>query len=202
MLVLSRADVRRLLDLDLLIEALVDAFVALSDGAASVPPRVAAMTPEGALLAAMPGYVRGVLESKLVAVFPENDTLGLPTHQALIALFDPHNGAPIAVMDGTEITAARTAAASALATRTLANEDAHVLAVLGSGVQARSHLDAVRRVRHFTEVRVAAARARTLRRLRTTSTRHSATHSRRPFAAPTSSARAPTLPRPCSGATG
>jgi len=123
-----------------------------------VPPRVAAQTPAG-LLAAMPGYVSGVLETKLVSVFPGNEQLGRPTHQALIAVFDEETGAPVAVMGGTHVTAARTGASSAVATRVLAREDATVLAVLGAGVQARSHLEAVARVRPFREVRVASRTA-------------------------------------------
>jgi alanine dehydrogenase len=150
-LVLSQFDVRRLLDLDQLIDALADAFVQVSTGGASVPPRVAAFVPERGLLAAMPGYAAGVLETKLVSVFPDSE----PSHQALIALFDDATGTPLAVMDGTHITAARTGAASALSTRLLAREDARVLAVLGTGVQARSHLAAVTRVRDFDDVRVA-----------------------------------------------
>jgi ornithine cyclodeaminase/alanine dehydrogenase-like protein (mu-crystallin family) len=125
-----------------------------------VPPREAAFAPLG-FLAAMPGYVDGVLAAKLVAVFPEHD----PSHQALIAVFDAETGTPKAVMDGTHITAVRTGASSAVATRALARENAKVLAVLGSGVQARSHLDAVRRVRDFDEVRIASrshARAQSL----------------------------------------
>jgi ornithine cyclodeaminase/alanine dehydrogenase-like protein (mu-crystallin family) len=99
----------------------------------------------------MPGYVDGVLAAKLVALFPEHQ----PSHQALIAVFDAENGTPLAVMDGTHITAVRTGASSAVATRALAREDANVLTVLGAGVQGRSHLDAVGRVRGFDEVRVA-----------------------------------------------
>lgn len=151
MLVLSQEDVRRLLDVDELIDALADAFVDVSAGRASVPPRVAAFVPEKGLLAAMPGYAAGVLETKLVSVFPDHE----PSHQALIAVFDPETGTPLAIMDGTYITATRTAAASALSTRLLAREDARVLSILGTGVQARSHLDAVTRVRDFEEVRVA-----------------------------------------------
>lgn len=151
MLVLSQEDVRRLLDVDELIDALANAFVDVSAGRASVPPRVAALVPEKGLLAAMPGYAAGVLETKLVSVFPDHE----PSHQALIAVFDPETGTPAAMMDGTYITATRTAAASALSTRLLAREDASVLAILGTGVQARSHLDAVARVRDFEEVRVA-----------------------------------------------
>jgi ornithine cyclodeaminase/alanine dehydrogenase-like protein (mu-crystallin family) len=151
MLVLSQDEVRRLLDLDELIDALADAFVAVSTGQASVPPRVAAFVPDKGLLAAMPGYAAGMLETKLVSVFPGHE----PSHQALIALFDPETGTPLAVMDGTHITATRTAAASALSTRLLARDDSRVLAILGTGVQARSHLEAVTRVREFDDVRVA-----------------------------------------------
>jgi alanine dehydrogenase len=150
-LVLSQEEVVRLLDVDLLLPRLERAFVELSAGRASVPPRVAASVPGLGLLAAMPGYVDGVLEAKLVTVFPGHD----PSHQALIAVFDGETGTPRAVMDGTHITAVRTGASSAVATRALAREDARVLAVLGAGVQGRSHLDAVRRVRAFAEVRVA-----------------------------------------------
>jgi ornithine cyclodeaminase/alanine dehydrogenase-like protein (mu-crystallin family) len=151
MLVLSPDEVAQLLDVDLLLERLERAFVALSAGRASVPPRVAAFVPERGLLAAMPGYVDGMLAAKLVALFPDHD----PSHQALIAVFDAGTGTPQAVMDGTHITAVRTGASSAVATRALAREDAGVLAVLGAGVQGRSHLDTVRRVREFDEVRVA-----------------------------------------------
>jgi alanine dehydrogenase len=150
LLVLSREEVERLLDVDALLERLERAFVELSAGRASVPPRVAAFAPAG-LLGAMPGYVDGVLAAKLVALFPEH----VPSHQALIAVFDAETGTPLAVMDGTHITAVRTGASSAVATRALAREDARVLAVLGAGVQGRSHLDAVRRVRSFDEVRIA-----------------------------------------------
>jgi alanine dehydrogenase len=149
-LVLTREQVEALLDVEELFERLERAFVELSAGRASVPARVAAYAPKG-LLAAMPGYVDGVLAAKLVALFAEHD----PSHQALIAVFDTGTGTPKAVLDGTHITAVRTGASSAVATRALARKDARVLAVLGAGVQARSHLDAVRRVREFGEVRVA-----------------------------------------------
>jgi alanine dehydrogenase len=153
-LVLARADVRRLLDLDLLLDALERAFLELSAGRASVPPRIAAQTDRG-FLAAMPGYADGVFEAKLVSVFPGNHEAGLPSHQATIALFDDETGTPLALLDGTEITAVRTGAASAVATRALASSDARVLAILGAGVQGRSHAEAVTRVREFAEVRVA-----------------------------------------------
>jgi len=133
------------------------AFVELSSGRASVPPRIAARSGAG-LLGVMPGYLDGILESKLVSVFPGNHHHGLPSHQALIALFDAETGSPLAVMDGTHITAARTGAASALSTRVLARPDARVLAVLGAGVQGRSHLLAHERSRVFDEVRIASRR--------------------------------------------
>jgi alanine dehydrogenase len=155
MLVLSRPEVEATLDLDLLIEALVDGFIAVSKGEASVPPRVAAFTPNDGFLAAMPGYISGTLVTKLVSVFPHNHDKGLPSHQAMIALFDADTGTPLALMDGTYITAMRTAAAAALATRTLARDDARVLTVIGAGVQGRSHLQMVPTVRTFEEVRVA-----------------------------------------------
>jgi len=99
----------------------------------------------------MPGYVDGVLAAKLVTLFPGHE----PSHQALIAVFDAETGTPTAVMDGTHITAVRTGGGSAVATRALARDDARVLTILGAGVQGRSHLDAVGRVRDFQEVRIA-----------------------------------------------
>jgi ornithine cyclodeaminase/alanine dehydrogenase-like protein (mu-crystallin family) len=159
LLVLARADVERLLDLDELVDALAAAFVELSAGRTSVPPRVAARTASG-LLAAMPGYLPGIgLETKLVSVFPGNHPHGLPSHQALIALFDEETGRPLALMDGTYITAVRTAAASALSARLLARPEAAVLAILGAGVQGHSHLQALLRVASFHEVRVASRSA-------------------------------------------
>lgn len=146
MLVLSRADVEAVLDLDALCEAVASALRELSVGNPSIPPRVGAQAPRGGLLAAMPGSLPelGALGAKLVTVFPEN--IDVPTHQAMIAMFDPHTGTPTALIDGTLITAARTAAASAVATRFLARADAVVMAIVGTGVQARAHARAVPRV--------------------------------------------------------
>jgi ornithine cyclodeaminase/alanine dehydrogenase-like protein (mu-crystallin family) len=149
-LVISQEEVARLLDVDDLLDALERAFVELSAGRASVPPRIAAFSEKG-LLGAMPGYVDGVLAAKLVTLFPDNE----PSHQALIAVFDADTGEPKAVMDGTHITAIRTGGGAAVSTRALAREDAKVLAILGAGVQGRSHLETVGRVRDFQEVRIA-----------------------------------------------
>ncbi|MEA2453365.1 MAG: alanine dehydrogenase [Actinomycetota bacterium] len=153
MLILNRAEVEELLDLDVLIDALAPAFVELSAGRASVPPRVAALAPDG-FLGVMPGYVEGTLAVKLVNVFNANHAKGLPSHQAVIALFDSSDGTPLAIMDGTAITAVRTACTSALATRELARKGARTLAVIGAGVQGRAHLQAIPRVRDFGEIRV------------------------------------------------
>src|SRR4051812_42328142 len=132
--------------------------VDLSAGRADVPPRVGAGVPEsGGMLLAMPGHTpsANALAAKLVTLFPKNAGTDLPTHQALIAVFDPGTGEPVALLDGGAITATRTAAGSALATRLLAREDAKTLAILGTGVQARAHARAVTRVREFEEVRIA-----------------------------------------------
>ena len=154
MIVLSQAEVRELLDLDALVDALASAHADLSAGNASMPPRIAAFAKRDGLLGAMPSYLPSAgLACKLVTLFPQNRDRH--THQALICVFDPDNGTPIALMDGTYITATRTAAGSALATRLLARQDARVLAILGAGVQARTHADALRRVRNFEEVLVA-----------------------------------------------
>jgi alanine dehydrogenase len=156
MLMLSRTEVESLLDLDRLIDALAVAMVDLSRSAASAPPRVAAAVADRhAMLAAMPAYLpsSGALTTKLVSVFPEN--ADRPTHQAIICCFDPANGAPLAVMDGAHVTAARTAAGSMLATRLLAREGVGVVSVIGTGVQARSHALAASRLAGVQVVQVA-----------------------------------------------
>jgi alanine dehydrogenase len=154
-LVLSEAEVAALLDVDELLEALADAFRGLSGGRASVPARTAARAELG-MLGAMPVYLpRVALGAKLVSVFPGNHQRGLPSHQGLIVVFGEQDGTPVAVMDGRHITAVRTGAAAAVAARALARADARVLAILGAGVQGRSHLEALPRVRDFHEIRVA-----------------------------------------------
>lgn len=158
MLVLGSAQVEALLEPDALIDALAAAMADLSAGRASAPDRIAAVVPErDAFLAAMPGHVpsSGALMSKLVSLFPHNAGTPLPTHQALIVVFDPKTGEPTALLDGTAITAVRTGACSALSARLLAREDATVLAILGTGVQARSHARAMCRVRPIRRIRVA-----------------------------------------------
>ena len=121
-----------------------------------MPARTAVMVEErDAFLGVMPAYLpsAGVLVTKLVSVFPRNTDR--PSHQAVIAVFDPENGTPVALADGTVVTELRTAAGSALSTRLLAREDAEVLAVIGTGVQARAHARYVSRVRPVRRVVVA-----------------------------------------------
>ena len=154
MLVLSQREVRDLLDLDRLVDALAEAHADLTAGNVSMPPRIAALVDDrDALLGVMPAYLPSAgLACKLVTLFPRNTDR--ETHQAIICVFDPENGTPLALMDGTYVTATRTAAGSALATRLLAREDARVLAVIGTGVQARTHARAIPRVRPIVEIRV------------------------------------------------
>lgn len=136
MLILSRKDVEDLLDLQELIPALAEGFKALSAGQLDVPPRNQVGAPKGALLgmyAFMPGKPLSV---KLVSIFHES----MPSHQAVITLFDSKTGAPLALMDGEYITAMRTAAASLLSIQHLARKDSKTVAIVGSGVQAKSHL--------------------------------------------------------------
>jgi ornithine cyclodeaminase/alanine dehydrogenase-like protein (mu-crystallin family) len=106
----------------------------------------------GGFLGLMPAYTGEALGVKLVTFYPNNR--GVPTHSAIIQLFDPATGLPLVTMDGRLITEERTAAVSAVATKLLAREDASVLALIGAGVQARSHLKALSLVRTFREVRV------------------------------------------------
>jgi alanine dehydrogenase len=164
MLVLTRADVEELLDLEELEEALARAHEELSNGEVSMPPRIAAWANESGLLGAMPAYLPSAgLGCKLVTLFPGNTDR--PTHQAAIMLFDPETGTPVALMDGTYITEARTAGAAALAARLLAREDATILAILGTGAQARAHVHAFAGVRDWSEIRIAgrdSAKARAL----------------------------------------
>jgi alanine dehydrogenase len=152
--VFSRAEVEAALDPRALIDALAIAFADVSAGRCSMPPRIAALAGEG-LLGAMVAYLPSLdaLVAKLVSVFPHNRDL--PTHQAVIAAFDPRDGSLRALLDGTAITAQRTAAASALATKLLAREDAQVLSIVGTGVQAREHARALQLVRDFREVLIA-----------------------------------------------
>jgi ornithine cyclodeaminase/alanine dehydrogenase-like protein (mu-crystallin family) len=151
----SERDVRQALAMPALIDAMAEALARFSSGDIEQPVRTAIETGPRCFFGVMPAFDagRGILGCKLVSVFPPNAARGLPTHQAMIALFDAETGSLEAVLDGRYITEARTAAVSAVSLRQLARPDADVLAILGSGVQARSHLEAFRHIRRFRKVR-------------------------------------------------
>jgi len=135
-----------------LVEAMERALVELAAGRVVQPIRtVLPVASHRGFLGVMPAYA-GVLGAKLVTFYPENTCVH--THHAVIVLFREETGEPLAVLDGRLITEMRTAAVSAVATRWLAREDVRTLALLGAGVQARSHLEALRLVRNFEDVRV------------------------------------------------
>ncbi len=151
---LDEAAVSRLLRMEEVIPAMERALADFSSGRVVQPLRVMVPVAEHeGFLGLMPAYYAGAaLGVKLVAFYPQNQ--GVPTHHATILLFKPETGEPLASMDGRLITEVRTAAVSAVATKYLARPDASVLAIIGSGVQARSHLEALRLVRRFEDVRV------------------------------------------------
>jgi ornithine cyclodeaminase/alanine dehydrogenase-like protein (mu-crystallin family) len=153
---LNEAEVRAVLEPAELIGAMERALAAFSAGAVVQPVRTALEIGERSFFGVMPALyaAEGVLGAKLVTVVPQNAERGLHTHLAVIALFDTVTGELLALLDGRYITEVRTAAASAVSARHLARPDAAVLGILGSGVQAASHLDALRCVRQFREVRV------------------------------------------------
>jgi len=166
MLLLRESDVRELLSMEALIPLMEEALRAYSTGGVAQPVRLAMMVePYAGYLGLMPAHlrsasahdgpgVREALGAKAVTFYPSNAARDLPTHLAVVLLWDSATGELLSIMDGRLITEMRTAASSAAATRTLARKDAEVLALLGSGVQARSHLDAIRLVRSLRHVRV------------------------------------------------
>lgn len=154
---LSEKDIRAVLSMDDLIDAMAAALEQFSAGGVRQPLRSIMDVGDGhAFYGVMPAYITQppALGAKLVSVFHTNAASGLPSHLATIVLHDPETGALQAVLDGRYITEARTAAVSAASAKHLAKPDAGILAVLGSGVQARSHIDALTRVRPIAEIRV------------------------------------------------
>jgi ornithine cyclodeaminase/alanine dehydrogenase-like protein (mu-crystallin family) len=155
MLFLDETQVRRHLRMEELIPAMEKALIDFSAGKVTQPVRsVIPVDPPGGFFGMMPARTPEALGIKLVTFYPPNAQRGIPTHMATISLFDLETGTPLIVMDGRLITEMRTAAVSAAATKLLAPPNARVLAILGSGVQARSHFEALRLVRRFEEIRV------------------------------------------------
>jgi thiomorpholine-carboxylate dehydrogenase len=154
-LYLDEEEVRTLLKWDELIPAMENALAEFSLGRVVQPVRNMLTVEEGKrYLGIMPAVAHEAMGAKLVSFYPGNEGTGTATHHAMILLFRPDTGEPLAVMDGRLITEMRTAAVSAAVTKYLAAPDAHVLALVGSGVQAHAHLQALSRVRHFAEIRV------------------------------------------------
>src|SRR5438034_9541511 len=154
-LLLNEEQVRKHLRMADLIPAMEKALIDFSAGKVTQPVRsVIKVDPPGGFLGLMPAFTPEGLGLKAVTFYPSNAERAIPTHMATIFLVDPETGTPLAVMEGRLITEMRTAAVSAAATKLLAPSDAKILAVLGSGVQARSHVEALRLVRPFEEIRV------------------------------------------------
>jgi alanine dehydrogenase len=157
--------VERHLTMGMALEAVEAAFRELARDEAVQPVRTHMTLPGGDRhLLVMPGYLdgSGALGAKLLSLFPHDQASSRPSHQSVILLFDPETGAPMALLDAAAITAYRTAAASGVATRLLAREDASELALLGAGLQARSHLRAMMAVRPIEGVRVWSRREATV----------------------------------------
>jgi ornithine cyclodeaminase/alanine dehydrogenase-like protein (mu-crystallin family) len=155
-ILLTDSDVRKALPLAGLVDVMEPALAAFSNGHVDQPVRSSVhVDKHQAFFGVMPAYLStpAALGAKLVTVFSGNAARGLPALYATILLLDPDTGALAAIMDGRYITATRTAAVSAVAVRHLSRTDARVLAILGSGVQARSHAEAVCRIKLFQEVR-------------------------------------------------
>lgn len=155
-LVLNEREVRGLLSMPECIRVMRGAFASLRDGALQAP-RLPVWQPDGrGCVAAMPAYVSDppAIGAKVITVFPQNRAAGLESHQGVVALYDAQTGALLSLMHAGAITEIRTAAVSAVATDLLAPRDASTLALLGSGVQAHSHLEAMLCVRDIREVRV------------------------------------------------
>ena len=154
--ILDEHDVRQLLPMSECIDVMAEALAALARGEVHNPLRFVVRPPgEASLMGLMPAHRGGatpLYALKAVAIFPGNSARGLDSHQGFVALFDGETGATRALLNAGAITAVRTAAVSGVATRLLAREDARTLAILGAGIQARSHLDAMRAVRDFDRV--------------------------------------------------
>lgn len=157
MLVLSKKDVQGILDIEELIQVLEQAHIQFSTGKAVMPVRQVVPLPQiKGRITCMPGYLgeSNVLGMKVVTFFQENPKRGLPTILGTIHLYDTDTGKLIAVMDGTYVTAIRTASASAMATKVLANPETPVLGILGAGVQARAHIRALCKVRRINKIKI------------------------------------------------
>lgn len=158
LLIVSPEEVKSALTMEKCIDLMIEAHGRLQKDEAHQPLRTAMVPPQAkGIVACMPAYLGGnqeVMGLKVVTVFHENHKLGLDSHQGVILLLDPESGVVQAVIDGREITAIRTAAASGAATKYLARENAHHLTLIGAGVQAHTHLEAISKVRDIKSVTI------------------------------------------------
>ena len=154
LLIIDRETVRDLLPMAVCVELMDEAMTALSGGRTAQLLRQILPLADGAAFGVMPGATADAFGAKMISVFPGNFARGLQSHQGFVALFDPASGAPVAILHAGEITAIRTAAASAAATRALARPDASRLAILGYGEQAQTHARAIACVRPLSAVTV------------------------------------------------
>jgi len=157
-LIVNKNEIKAAITMQQCIEVMEDLFVQLEEGIANNPLRKAMLLPKnsGGLLSMMPGYnsQKNIMGIKTVSVYPENAKIGLESHQGTVTLFNSKNGIPLAIMDASQITSIRTAAVSAVATKALANKNSKVLAIIGSGVQAISHIEAMNEILDLEEIRV------------------------------------------------
>ena len=164
-LIVSHADVERLLTMPACIDLMADALAGLARGEALLPLRTVIRLHSGRdAFGAMPAVLGGAIGAKVITVFPGNDATPYESHIGVVLYFEETNGRLLAILDASSITAIRTAAVSGLATRLLAREDATDLAIFGSGTQARTHLEAMRCVRPIERVRVWSRNADNARR--------------------------------------
>ena len=154
LLIIDRETVRRLLPFETCIPLMREVMIGLSTGAARLLLRQIIDLDGGRAFGVMPGAMEAAFGAKLISVYPDNAAKGVQSHQGLITLFDPESGAPAAVIHAGEVTAIRTAAASAAATEALARPDACTLAILGTGEQARMHALAIAAARKLDDIRI------------------------------------------------
>jgi len=156
-LYINKEKIASLLPMDQCISVMDDMFRALANGECLQPLRSLMWLPDkSGLMGMMPGYAEGlgVMAIKVISIFRGNRDAGYPSHQGVVTLFDGQHGQPLMMFDAAELTAIRTAAASAVATRLLAKADAATLAIIGSGEQAEKHIEAISLVRNISRINI------------------------------------------------
>ncbi|MDP7608554.1 MAG: ornithine cyclodeaminase family protein [Candidatus Marinimicrobia bacterium] len=156
-LIVNKREIMDSITMEECITVMENIFIQLEEDQAFNPLRSSMLIPgENGLLSMMPGYLnkQDIMGIKSVSVYPENANIGLESHQGSVTLFNALNGTPLAIMDAGQITAIRTAAVSGLATRILAKKNSKILAILGSGIQAKTHIEAMTTILNLEEIRV------------------------------------------------